>query len=173
MSEENLAGGAVDTSANIRAICRHGQKGVGVSSPQRVGGGREECAMRYRVSVDSSVNVASLQQGMAETRVSAGAFVRVVLSSMGGREGVKGLFEARVDGGLRVPVEGTSGQGLRSFGAARPAWTVRAWVEGLWRRFRVAGRRGGSRWSRRPCRRCRPLRALRFRGPVRLRGQRL
>src|SRR5215208_141851 len=47
---------------------------------------------------------------MAETPVSADAFVRVVLRSMGGREGVKGLFEARVDGGLRVPVEGTSGQ---------------------------------------------------------------
>src|SRR5215208_7111288 len=47
---------------------------------------------------------------MAETPVSADAFVRVVLRSLGGREGVKGLFEARVDGGLRVPVEGTSGQ---------------------------------------------------------------
>ena len=54
------------------------------------------------------------------------------------------LGEARVDAGLRVPVEGTSGLGLRSYGAAHPAWMVRDGVEGLWRRFRVAARRGDS-----------------------------
>src|SRR5215203_235725 len=43
--------------------------------------------------------------------VSAGALVRVVPRPTWGREGAKGLFEARVDAGLRVPVEGASGQG--------------------------------------------------------------
>jgi hypothetical protein len=40
-----------------------------------------------------------------------GAFAGGLARSLKGSEGAEGLFEARMDDGLRAPVEGTCGEG--------------------------------------------------------------